>query len=389
MQYEGNGLLNREPFLGHAKVHEELERFHEKMAASAARIEHPELRSFFGPIRKSASGGSPRTRSRAVLASVTDVAHEAQMGEIVAAARLQVDQSPKFFLIDGSGSHLRAISENLARTPRTDGVMQEEEYHVALSEKLGHCGKFVGTDLLAARIDLGLPLGLPELVRPAQRIRSGEYCFRQGFVQPLELLPGLRRQREFQYRVVFTKDLRKHALGASTRERPRIHSLLASELPAVFQRQVDAFLGIGQESVLGQKASEKHAMPVLVRHLVSQTANLLDPGLAVPLVPHLTSVHPKPVAKRLVQQGHRLERPSAVDRERLKCLARARLSRPAGLPDDPCQQVAEVGREGGGHQAALMIRSRSSKSRLQCGHRARTRAGSIRPSNSLACLILW
>ena len=63
--------------------------------------------------------------------------------------------------------------------PGPDGIMEQELHHVVLCEQLRHCGHGSPVDLLAAFVDLFLPLALPKLVDPAQAVVGQEGFFRQ------------------------------------------------------------------------------------------------------------------------------------------------------------------------------------------------------------------
>jgi len=62
--------------------------------------------------------------------------------------------------------------------------VQEELDHVRLGEELCDGRQFVGADLHLRAVDLVLPLALPELVDPAQRVGSGEDRRGQRIEQP-------------------------------------------------------------------------------------------------------------------------------------------------------------------------------------------------------------
>ena len=167
-QHGADGLLDGEPLFGHPQSDQELERFHQKVAAAATRIEHPQGRGFTGPIGKGAGSGTPGAAALVPFVLGADTAHEAQVGEIVAAPGLQAYRPPKFLLVGRPPRQVRAIGQDPAGTPRTDGVVQEEQDHVVLGEQLRDRGQFVGTDLCARPVYFVLPLGLPELVGPAK-----------------------------------------------------------------------------------------------------------------------------------------------------------------------------------------------------------------------------
>ena len=219
------------------------------------------------------------------------------MGEVVAAPRLQAHQPPKFLLIGGIPRHIRAIGQNPARAPRADGVVQEEKHHVVFSEQLGDGRQFIGADLSALPVDLILPVSLPELVGPAERIRGREHGFGQLIQQPFEFLPCLWGEGELQHRIVPVEDLRKHSFRAPRRELPGIHTLAVCQFPAVFQRQVDTVFRVSEEPVLGQKAGEEHPVPVLIRDFVDEMVQLWGVGFPIELVPGLPAAHPKAVAE--------------------------------------------------------------------------------------------
>ena len=239
----------------------------------------------------------PRARPLVAFVLFTDGAHEAQVGEVVAAPRLQAHQPPKFLLIGGIPRHIRAIGQNPARAPRADGVVQEEEHHVVLSEQLGDGRQFVGADLSALPVDLVLPLGLPKLVGPAERIRGREHGFGQLIQQSFEFLPRLWGEGEFQHRIVPAEDLREHSFRAPRRELPGIHTLAVCQFPAVLQRQVDGVFRVSEEAVLGKKPGEEHPVPVLVGDFVDEMVQILGAVSPIESVASLPSAHPKAIAE--------------------------------------------------------------------------------------------
>ena len=219
--------------------------------------------------------------------------------------------------------------------------MQQEQHHVALGEELGHRRQLVGADLDAALVDSLLPLGLPELVGPAQRVARQENRPRQRLEQPLQLLPGLGRQGDGEGGVVAAEDAGQHPLREAPGHGPAILSPLAGQLLAIGQRDGDAFFGLDQQVVLGQEAGEQHAVPVLVGDLVGEALDLLHAGRRVEAVAELTPVRAEPPPQVLLVRRQRRVRPSIADGQHPQGAEGAGLAGPAGRLDCRRELVAK------------------------------------------------
>src|SRR5437870_1917289 len=103
------------------------------------------------------------------------------MREVVPTAARKPHRFAQFVLVLGVLCQLGASSENPPGMPCTNRVMKQEEHHVVLREQLGNRWQFIRADLLPRTIDLVLPLGLPELIGPPERVVSGEDADRQRF----------------------------------------------------------------------------------------------------------------------------------------------------------------------------------------------------------------
>ena len=243
--------------------------------------------------------------------------------------------------------------EHLARPPRAHGVVQQEEYHVALCEELGHSGKFVRADLLAARVDAVFLLGAPVLVGPSERILRREDLGGKRFQEFLQLLDGFEREREVEDRVVGGEDAGQHRLRPFAGQLPGIASLFPGKLPAIVQRDGHPILGRDEQFVLGQEACEEHAVPVLVRGLVGEVVGLLGVTGRNHPVTRLAPPGAESVAEGLLTERHGVEGPGVTDGQRGEHLGGTGFGHAPGLLDDGAKPGTEVGGEGEGHAGVL------------------------------------
>jgi len=159
-------------------------------------------------------------------------------------------------------------------------------------------------------VDLVLFLALPELVDPPQGIGGGEDLRRQRRQQAFQLDPVLRGEGNLQERVVRPENLREHPLGAAADVIPDIRlsafllspfAFLLGQFLGLIERDRHARFRLDQQAVLGQKAGEEHAMPVLVSALTGEMSNLVVHAAAVrfgkPSIPELTSTRAEVVAQ--------------------------------------------------------------------------------------------
>ena len=105
-------------------------------------------------------------------------------------------------------------------------------------------------------------------------------------------MPRLRREREFQDRIVPPEDLGEHSLCASGRKFPGIHTFVVRQLLTVIERQIDAVYRVSKEPALGQKPREEHTVPVLVGDLVDEMVKPLRAALPIAQISGLSAAHP-------------------------------------------------------------------------------------------------
>ena len=106
--------------------------------------------------------------------------------------------------------------------PGPDGIVQQELHHVVFGEQLRHRGQGSTVDLLAALVDLILPLGLPELVDPAQAVVGQERFLSAACEQLFQSEAMLRGELDLQQHVVGAEDLRQHLAGVAGRQREAV-----------------------------------------------------------------------------------------------------------------------------------------------------------------------
>ena len=331
-----------EPFLVNPQADQQIEALDQEVAAAAAGIEHAEVGRRAGPSLEAPGRRPPRPRRLPRFVSVPRLTHESQVREVVAPVRFQAHGLPQLLLARGGRGEFRWRGQDPARTPRADGVVQQEQHHVALGEELRHGGQLVGPDLHAALVDHVLPLRLPELIGPAQGVARGEDVGRQRLDQPLQFLPRLRRQPDGERRVVAPEDPRQHQLGEAAGQHPAVLPLLMRQLLAVRQRHGDSGFGFDEELVLRQEAGEQHPVPVLVGRLVGEAVDLLLAGLRVAPIPELTSVRPQASPQVQFRGGHRRVRARIAHREDAERVAGAGFTHAPRRLDGRGEPVAQV-----------------------------------------------
>ena len=316
----------------HAQPGQKFECLDQEVTAAAARIEHAQVGHTIRPAFERSRRGPPRSlgpgRSRplppcgqaagvprnlggarlAVLASFfktrgerwTSVfggggfAHKPQIVEVVtsdAAHGQDTHRLRQFRLVGRIPRQLGPFRQEPARPPSAHRVVKQEPHHVRLSEQLGDGRQLVRPDLHLRPIHLILAVRLPELVRPAQRVRGHKHRLRQVGDQLLELLPRLRCQRHGEGRIVRPKDLRQHSRHERLGHLPAVRAqALPRQFRALLQRHRNAGYGFDQQPVLRQEPGEQHPVPVFVGDLVGQPPYLLLRGQTIPLITQLPPV---------------------------------------------------------------------------------------------------
>src|SRR5579875_198432 len=167
-------------FFGHSESDQNWQGEDQKVAAPHAGIEQRDFFRSFGPSLERPGGGPPLPLG-AVLGLV---AHKAQIAPLNAAYRAG---RAKFILGLCRTRKLRLARENLSCPPCAERVVQQEEDHVVLGEKLGDGGNFVSTNLPLRLVDLFLSIGLPELIDPSKTVIGDEHVTRKLFQKIFEL----------------------------------------------------------------------------------------------------------------------------------------------------------------------------------------------------------
>ena len=223
--------------------------------------------------------------------------------------------------------------------------MEEKEYHVAFGEELRDRREFVGPDLDAALVDRVLPLRLPELVGPPERVVRGEDGGRKLRQRRLERLARLRGKLHREHGIVRPEDLGQHLRCPAPGRLPRILTPLPREFLALGKRDGHTRLRLDQKLVLGQEPGEQHPVPVLVGRLVRQAIDLLLTGPAVGPVPELPAVSAQTAPQFPLRVGHARIRLGVAHREHGQRFAGALFARPPGTLDRPRELVAQTGLE--------------------------------------------
>jgi len=230
--------------------------------------------------------------------------------------------------------------------------VQQELHHVGLGEELSDRRQLLGTDLRLRLVDLLLPLRLPELVDPAERVRCTEDLRGKSREKLLELHPVLAGERDLQRGVVGPEHLREHPLGETAGEGPRIGALLAGEVLTLGDADRDLRLRLDQEIALGEESGEEHPVPVLVGALVDEMVDGLVTGAGVAPVAELAPVSAKAGAQRALLGRHVTEGLAVTHGEGLECRPRAGLGDLARLDDSALEPPAQIDWQCAAHDVA-------------------------------------
>ena len=220
--------------------------------------------------------------------------------------------------------------------------MQQELHHVGLGEKLGHRRQLAGADLDLGPVDLVLLPGLPELVDPTERVARPEQIRRKTFDQPFQLQTVLPGELDPEYRMVRSEHLRQQAVGEARGERPLVDALLAGQLLAFVQGDGNTHLRFDEQIVLGEKASEQHAVPVLVGALVHQVVDRLTSRARIEAVAELAGMSAQPPAQSALLRAHVPVGLVVMHGERLQGGARAGLGHVPGFDDRSLEPPSQV-----------------------------------------------
>ena len=235
--------------------------------------------------------------------------------------------------------------------PGPERVLEQEADHVVLGEELRHRAEVGAADLALGGVHLVLLLALPVLVDPAKAIVRGEDLLRERFHDRLEREPRLRREPKPDTGIVEAEDPRQDLGREASGHSPRIGLVqLGGELGALGQRHRRPVLGVDQQPVLGEEASEEQAVPLLVGALREQQLDRLT------LVSQLPALRPQPATEILLvvrQMGRRLrlDHPEATE---LGAATLLRSSPPAHT--GVLESLPQVGGEGGHRNQAARAR---------------------------------
>ena len=192
----------------------------------------------------------------------------------------------------------------------------------------------------------------------------------QAFDQRFELEPVLPRRAQGEGRMVGAENLRQHAPAEARGERPLVRALVFGQLLALGERDGDAQFGLEQQAVLGEEASEQHAVPLLAGALLDQPVDGLPARARIAAVAELAGVDAQLAAQRALLRGHVRVGLALVDGQPFQRRARPALGNLAGVPGGPFEQASELGRKGvHGHRRRRTERPPLAKRNLDAGHR--------------------
>ena len=221
--------------------------------------------------------------------------------------------------------------------------MQQKLHHVGLGEELGDGRQLIGPDLDLGAVDLILLPGLPELVHPAERIRSREEVSGQTLNQLFELQPEFTGELYFEDGVIGPEYLRQHFVRETRGQVPPVDTFFLRQFLALVQRDGDPELGLDQELVLGERTRKQHPVPVLAGAFVDQVINRVSTGRRIDAISQVSRVRPQAIAQRATLTAHVVEGLVVVHCKRFQRTPGAGLGDVAGLDDRSFELPAKFG----------------------------------------------
>ena len=294
-------------------------------------------------LQRHAHGNQHQERGDQEVSRTAAGVEQAQFREVVWPALESARGGRAFFGLAKVGQlHRTPLIRVSADPPRPQRVVQQELHHVGLGEELCHRRQLAGADLDLGPVDLVLLPGLPELVDPAERIARPEQVRGKIFDQTFQLQTMLPREPDLEHRMVRSEHLRQQAVGEARGERPLVDTLLAGQLLAFVQGDGNPHLRFDEQIVLGEKAREQHAVPILVGALVHQEAGRLTSRARIEAITELAGMDSEPPSQGALRRAHVSVGLVVMHGESLQGDVRGGLGHVPGFGDRPFELPSQV-----------------------------------------------
>ncbi|KAF5036756.1 hypothetical protein DSECCO2_571790 [anaerobic digester metagenome] len=132
------------------------------------------------------------------------------------------------------------------KPPCAERVLEQELDHVRLGEELRHGANVCPLNLPPRLVDLLLLFGLPELVRPAERVLGTEGLRWESLKDPLQGCPVLRSVLQEQERVVVLEDARQHPGSVIGGDLPLVNATASCDLCTFGERDRRMILRVNE-----------------------------------------------------------------------------------------------------------------------------------------------
>ena len=152
----------------------------------------------------------------------------------------------------------------------------------------------------------------------------------------------LPRELNFEYRMVRSEYLRQQAVGEARGERPLVDAFLLGQLFAFVQGNGNAHLRLDEQVILGEKAGEQHAVPVLEGALMHQPVDRLTSRARIEAITELAGMRAQPPAQGALLRAHVPVGLVVTHGKRLQGVARAGFRHVPGFDDRALEPLSQV-----------------------------------------------
>ena len=180
------------------------------------------------------------------------------------------------------------------------------------------------------------------MVNPTERVDRIEHIRRQSLDQDLQLQPVFPCKLNLEYRMIRSEHLRQHLVCEARGERPLVNAFLSGQFFALLHGDGDFHRRFYEQIVLGEKAGEQHAVPVLIGTLVHEMIDPITARTRIGTITKLAGMCAQLLAQPALGRRHVRIRLVVVHGERLQRNAGAALSYISGLDDRALELSAKL-----------------------------------------------